>query len=196
MNLFSDELCSDLQFIPDTFGKFEAAVKDLAWFIGIKGQRPEKEYKGGPDNLWALPNNSFLIIECKNGATSGNGISKKDTGQLGQSLAWFSERYPASTPVPIIIHPDHTLGMGASVVPGMRVIASSGLEKLRRNLRDFSKQLVNPDVATNASEVAKRLGHFKLNAEAFVDAFSVAVKARLLQKPPHQEYGNDSQDLQ
>lgn len=196
MNLFADELCSDLQFTPDTFGKFEAAVKDLAWFIGIKGQRPEKEYKEGPDNLWALPNNSFLIIECKNGATSDNGISKKDAGQLGQSLAWFSERYPASTPVPIIIHQDHTLGMGASAVQGMRVIASSGLEKLRRNLRDFSKQLVNPDVATNASEVAKRLGHFKLNAEAFVDAFSVAVKPRLLQKPPHQGYGNDSQDLQ
>ena len=83
MKLFADELCSDLRFGPETFNKFEAAVNDLAWFIGIKGQRPEKDYKEGPDNLWALPNGSFLVIECKNGVTTSSGISKRDAGQLG-----------------------------------------------------------------------------------------------------------------
>ena len=176
MKLFADGLCSDLQFIPETSGKFEAAINDLAWFIGFSGQRPEMDYKEGPDNLWALPNGSFLVIECKNGVISGNGISKKDAGQLGQSIAWFSSRYPASTSVPIIIHNDHTLGQGASPVEGMRVIACPHLEKLRVNLRDFAKQLVDPDVAKNASEVAKRLARFELNAGAFVNAFSVLVK--------------------
>lgn len=52
-------------FGPDTSSKFESAVNDLAWFIGIKGQRPERDYKEGPDNLWALPSGSFLVIECK-----------------------------------------------------------------------------------------------------------------------------------
>ena len=176
MKLFADELCSDLRFSPETSNKFEAAFNELAWFIGIRGQRPEKDYQEGPDNLWALPNGLFLIIECKNGVTAGNGISKKDAGQLGQSVAWFSGRYPASTSVPIIIHNEHTLAQGASVVAGMRVIANTNLEKLRNNLRAFAKQLVNPDVAKNASEVAKRLGHFELNADAFVNAFSVTVK--------------------
>ena len=55
MKLFADELCSDLRFSPDTSNKFEAAVNDLAWFIGISAQRPEKDYGEGPDNLWALP---------------------------------------------------------------------------------------------------------------------------------------------
>ncbi len=176
MKLFVDELCSDLRFNPETSNKFEAAVSDLAWFIGIKGQRPEKDYKEGPDNLWALPNGSFLVIECKNGVNSGNGISKKDAGQLGQSFAWFSGRYPASTSVPIIFHNDHTLGPGASAVAGMRVIAPTSLEKLRNNLKGFAKQLVNPDVAKNASEVAKRLTQFELNSDAFVNAFSAPVK--------------------
>ena len=129
-----------------------------------------------PTTFGRFPNDLFLIIECKNGVTSDDGISKKDAGQLGQSVAWFSERYPASTSVPIIIHNVHTLGQGASVVPEMRAIATDNLEKLRNNLRSFAKQLVNPDVATNASEVAKRLGQFELNAGAFVNAFSVAVK--------------------
>lgn len=177
MRLFADELCSDLQFSPDASEKFEASVNDLAWFLGIRGQRPEKDYKEGPDNLWALPNGSFLVIECKNGVTSGSGISKKDAGQLGQSVAWFGGRYPASTSVPIIVHPERTLGQGASLVNGMRVIDPAGLEKLRKNLRAFAKQLVNPDVVANASEVAKRLAQFELNADAFVNAFSAPVKA-------------------
>ena len=177
MKLFADALCDDLQFSAETSGTFEAAINDLAWFIGISGQRPERDYKEGPDNLWALPNNAFLIIECKNGVTSGDGISKRDAGQLGQSVAWFKERYPASTSVAIIVHSASTLGQGASVVEGMRVIATRHLEKLRNNLRDFAKQLVNPDVASNASEVANRLVQCELNADAFVNAFSVRVRA-------------------
>lgn len=177
MKLFADELCTDLQFNPDTSDKFEAAVNDLAWFLGIRGQRPEKDYKEGPDNLWALPNGSFLVIECKNGVTTDNGISKKDAGQLGQSVAWFGGRYPASSSVPIIIHRERMLGQGASLVVGMRVIDTAGLEKLRKNLRAFAKQLADPDVAANASQVAKRLGQFELNADAFVNGFSSPVKA-------------------
>ena len=177
MKLDADGLCSDLQFSPETSNKFEAAIDALAWFIGIRGQRPERDYKEGPDNLWALPSGSFLVIECKNGVTPGSGISKKDAGQLGQSVAWFSGRYPASSSVPIIIHPDQTIGQGASVVEGMRVITPTHLEKLRNNLRDFAKQLIDPDVAKNSSEVAKRLRQFEFNADAFVNAFSMPVKA-------------------
>lgn len=176
MKLYADGLCSDLQFCPDTSDKFEAAVNDLAWFLGISGQRPEKDYKEGPDNLWAMPNGSFLVIECKNGVTAGSGISKKDAGQIGQSIDWFRGRYPASSAVPVMIHPERVLGQGASLVKDMRVIDLAGLEKLRNNLQAFAKQLVDPDVSANASEVAKRLGQFELNADGFVNAFSRGVK--------------------
>lgn len=176
MKLFADALCSDLQFSPDTSDKFEAAVNDLAWFLGISGQRPEKDFKEGPDNLWALPTGKFLVIECKNGVTSDEGISKKDAGQLGQSVEWFQKRYPASTPIPIMIHPGRKLGPGASGVTEMRIIELKGLEKLRANLRAFAKQLTDPDIASSATEVAKRLAQFELNADAFVNAFSTTVK--------------------
>ena len=177
MKLFADELCADLQFVPDTSDKFEASIDDLAWFLGINGQRPEKQFKEGPDNLWALPNGTFLVIECKNGVTSGSGISKKDAGQLGQSIAWFSGRYPASVSIPIIIHPEYTLGQAASIVDGMRAVDEAGLDRLRENLRNFSNQLIDPNVANNGSEVAKRLGQFELNTDAFVNAFTRQVNA-------------------
>ena len=176
MKLFADGLCTDLQFAPGTSNKFEAAIHDLAWFIGIRGQRPERDYKEGPDNLWALPDGAFLVIECKNGVVSGDGISKHDAGQLGQSVAWFTRRYPASASVPIIIHRNHTLGRGASDIAGLRVITSSQLNKLRTNLRGFAQQLMDPDVSKSASAVAARLAHFELSANAFVQAFTVPVR--------------------
>lgn len=176
MLLFADALCSDLQFSEDTADKFEAAINDLAWFLGVKSQRPEKDYKEGPDNLWALPDGTFLVIECKNGVTSDSGISKKDAGQLGQSLEWFDNRYPASAAVPVIVHPERTLGVGASAVAGMRVIDDNKLGKLRSKLKDFAKQLANPDVALSLTAVAARLAQFELNADAFINAFSGKVK--------------------
>lgn len=176
MKLFADALCSDLQFKPGTSDVFEQAVNDLARFLGISGHRPEKQYNEGPDNLWALPSGGFLVIECKNGVTSDGGIAKKDAGQLGQSVEWFKARYSASSCIPIMIHPERTLGQGASAVEGMRIIDPAGLEKLRNNLRDFATQLVNPDVAASASEVAKRLAQFELNGDAFVNAFGKPLK--------------------
>lgn len=176
MKLFADGLCSDLQFQPGTSEAFEAAVNDLAWFIGISGQRPEKLYKEGPDILWALPSGEFLVIECKNGVVAGNGISKKDAGQLGQSVEWFNSRYSASTCVPVMFHPQRTLGQGASTVAGMRVVDIEGLEKLRRNLRQFAKQLIDRDVALSASEVSRRLGQFEFGAASFVNAFTKPLK--------------------
>lgn len=177
MKLFADGLCSDLQFCPNTSEKFEAAVNELAWFLGISGQRPEKLYDEGPDNLWALPNGSFLVIECKNGVTAGDGIAKKDAGQLGQSMEWFSGRYPASPAVPVMIHPERKLGQAASSVNGMRVIDVKGLEKLRKNLKAFAQQLTDPDIASSAMEVARRLSQFELSADAFINAFSGATKS-------------------
>lgn len=176
MKLFAYDLCSDLQFKPDTANKFEAAINELAWFLGISGQRPEKVYDEGPDNLWALPNGKFLIIECKNGVVAANGIIKKDAGQLGQSVEWFTKRYLASPYLPLMIHPERHLGSGASKVANMGVIVPKGLEKLRKNLREFAGQLADPNVSSNANEIAKRLSQFELGAEVFFNAYSTTVK--------------------
>lgn len=176
MRLFANELCSDLKFQPDTSNKFEATINDLAIFLGIQGQRPETEYDEGPDNLWALQNGKFLIIECKNGVVANKGIKKHDAAQLGQSMEWFNGRYPASEGIPIIIHPEKKLGQGASLVDKMCVIDGVGLEKLKRNILGFAKQLADPNVAANASEVAKRLSQFDLSGDKFVNSFSVSVK--------------------
>ena len=176
LQLFAETLCADLRFIPGTSGKFEAAIDDLAWFLGISGQRPENAYNEGPDNLWALPSAIFLVIECKNGVAPDNAIAKRDVGQLGQSVEWFRGNYASSDFVPVLVHPKRALGAGASPVEGMRVIDEKGLKKLRASIRGFVQQLTSPDVSYSVTEVAQRLAQFELNANAFVNAFTRPVK--------------------
>ena len=91
-------------------------------------------------------------------------------------MEWFKSRYLASNAAPVIIHPEKTLGQGASRVEEMRVIDVSGLDKLRKNISSFAEQITNPKVANNVGEIAKRLAQFGLQGEKFVETFSVTVK--------------------
>ncbi|MES2432985.1 MAG: DEAD/DEAH box helicase [Pseudomonadota bacterium] len=176
-NLFVNTLCSDLRFLPHTSEKFEAAIDDLASFLGIAAYRPEKRERGKTDNLWALSDTSFLVIECKNGVlVERSEITKTEAGQLGQSMEWFRSRYPASRAVPIIIHPTRKLASDAEMVSGMRVIDVVALDKLKRNLREFGKQLGDASVGSNASAVAQRLEQFGFRGERFVETFTSVPK--------------------
>ena len=185
MHLFVEGLCDDLQFHQIDPNKFENAVNDLAWFIGIGGQRPEKDYGSGPDNLWILSDGSFFVIECKNNVRSENGISKNDVGQLGQSVRWFEENYPSSNCTPVMIHPENTLGDGASSVKNMKVVTREKLEKLRKNIRDFAQQIASLNVAKDVEKVSSVLVQFGLNGHAFINAYSIPVKLKKAQKLNH-----------
>ena len=44
---------------------FERALDELSRALGFAGERPDKEWKEGPDNLWALDDTRYLLIECK-----------------------------------------------------------------------------------------------------------------------------------
>ncbi|MFV1463175.1 MULTISPECIES: DEAD/DEAH box helicase family protein [unclassified Phaeobacter] len=176
MKLFANALCSDLQFEGVSADRFEAAVNDLARFIGLNGHRPEKEFNEGPDNLWALPEGRFLVIECKNGVTSDDGISKHDAGQLGQSVEWFKSKYQSEHLIPLMFHPQTFLRKAASPVQGMMVIDEKGLNKLRKSIQGFASEIANADISKSVSEVAKRLGQYSLTSNAFSNAFGCEVK--------------------
>ena len=115
-------LIDDLNFYEDDARRFERAFALLGSFIGVESQRPEAETGRGPDVLWALGGLKFLVIECKNGATSGV-ISKSDTDQLTGSMVWFDGGYDTSChAVPVMVHPNNVLDHHASARDDMRVI--------------------------------------------------------------------------
>ncbi|MGC7854140.1 helicase, partial [Vibrio anguillarum] len=105
MIIFANAVIDDLYFKPKSANKFEAAMDSLAKMLGFNSQRPELAYNKGPDNLWSIGNQQYLVIECKNEATSDT-INKSYCNQLNGSSTWFENQYDfTSQHTPIMIHP-------------------------------------------------------------------------------------------
>lgn len=165
-------LVEDLDWGPRT-DQFEQAVRELADHIGFVGQRPEKLPKPGPDNLWAMNDGSFFVIEAKSGADEGRRISKHWAGQLSQAMDWFREQYPNSEGLPVMISPEPRFDSNAAVPPGCRVITTKKLALLREALKSFSAGLTSDDAFRDPSRVALLLSEHKLLAHDFLKRFSV-----------------------
>lgn len=175
--LFAQELSDVLKFEPDTADKFEAAVFDLGRAIGLLSQRPERDFGEGPDNLWLLKNGRYLVIECKNGSTSADGISKADLGQLDQAIGWFKNRYGKETDVtPVIIHPLTKIDSKATAPDGLRIIDSDHLQIMRTAFVDFVKAIAADADLANTAKIREALVSHGLLDSMLVDRFTVPVK--------------------
>ena len=63
--------------------KFEHALDELSRALGFAGERPDKEWKEGPDNLWALDATQYLLWECKSEVdVDRSEINKREAEQM------------------------------------------------------------------------------------------------------------------
>jgi Rad3-related DNA helicase len=160
-----------LQFINYSANNFEQAVKDLGNHLGFISQRPENEFNKGPDNLWATGENSALIIECKNEATTLT-ISKRYCNQLNGSLVWFENHYPLiSKRIPIMIHPYNRFEYAATPHATTRIITKEKLEELRENLGSFITQVAS--CSYDKPTVAGLLKSFYFEHDSFIEKYTV-----------------------
>lgn len=138
LRLGFEAILEDLVFDPLRTDEFEHALHLLGHFLGLGSQRPEHEMGSGPDNIWSLGSNSFWVIEAKSGATSKS-IGKRDAGQLGQAIQWFTDRYnPDAKPIPVMVHREVQLYKDASAPAGMMILGPRNLAKLVEAVRSFS----------------------------------------------------------
>jgi hypothetical protein len=172
-------LLDDLDWGEEGSKRFEAAMKDLGKFLGFGSQRPEDEIGRGPDNLWALGDLKYLVIECKSGAVLADKIAKGDTNQLNGSIVWFSEKYDKScSATPIMVHPKTVFEFAASPHSDIRIINVVGLKKLREAVRTYATSLATSGGFKDSSIVAKQLSHHKLSATEIVGLCTVAQGAK------------------
>ncbi|HXF28036.1 MAG TPA: hypothetical protein VN610_12205 [Bryobacteraceae bacterium] len=87
--------------------KFEQALDEIAPTIGFVGKRPDKEWKEGPDNLWAIDAKQYLLWECKRSGRKTVGYRQKEAEQMNRSSAWFDKHYQGIDVKPIIIPSAH-----------------------------------------------------------------------------------------
>ncbi|MEC1718942.1 DEAD/DEAH box helicase [Schinkia azotoformans] len=167
-------LIDKLHFEEFSANVFEQAIKDLGEHLGFISQRPENEYRKGPDNLWASIDNICFVIECKNEATSST-ICKDYCNQLNGSIVWFEETYPAiNSFTPIMIHPNTKFEHAASPDSRIRIINTQKLELLRGRLREFASQVAQSNYDLNTA--AGLLKMFKLEPELFIQEYTVEFK--------------------
>jgi len=148
-------LLEDLSLGKKGTKKFEKAIHQLGLFLGFSSSRPE-ENTGGPDNLWAIGNLQYFVIECKSGVETYNHICKHDINQLTGSMEWFRINYDETCSAkPIMIHPSNQYDSTASPHKDMRVIDTNNLEKLKKNINFYSLSL--KDVVWDRKNINKRL---------------------------------------
>lgn len=165
-------ILDDLKFSNNSAERFENAVYNIALVIGFVASRPEKQFGGqAPDNLLAMDNSEYVIIECKNGTTTEE-ISKTDCAQLLSSIQWFKNKYSSDKYTPIMIHNSDIFHRDASPSPEMRIMTPSLLDNFSKAVRGFVEGVVQNEKRGDIKEIEKLLKEFKLNGRKLIEKYT------------------------
>lgn len=152
---------------------FEQAWQDLADHLGFAGQRPERDTGRGPDNLWALTDGSFHVIEAKNEVKESHPVYKKHAEQLSNAMDWFRQAYGAkSTATPVMIHFRAMFDKKAAAPTGCRVVSKGNLAALRNAIHSYAIALADADTFRDAAGVGRLLASLGLTASEFTGRYT------------------------
>lgn len=165
-----------------TFGArahvFEQAWQQLGEFLGFASQRPEWEFNVGPDNLWDLEGELYLVTEAKSEVlVERDFISKSEASQLSNSANWFKTQYLGRPFVPLLIHPTAILASDAFLPEDAKVLTPSGLSRLAGAVRQLVATLAQkPADFWTAEPIGRQLASLKLTPTSLVNAFCESPK--------------------
>jgi hypothetical protein len=128
--------------------QFEEALASFGRILGFHAERPDDEYRVGPDVLWLVDEDTGLIIEAKSRKNASNALTKEQHGQLLNAAEWFHKVYPSRTGVRVSIHPN--VVAGASVVTGKsKALTLDRLNALVSAARSLLQVLCNSGVSNS-----------------------------------------------
>lgn len=168
-----NKIRAKLNFGDSDYNSFEEAIKELGELLGFPSIRPDKTKGKGPDNLWAITSNNYLVIECKNEAKNKT-ISKDYCNQLSGSINWFKETYNFSNQfeaIPIIIHPSDCVSEEAFPNYKMRCLDMEKLELLKENSKDLAKVLSTLK-SYDKEKVFDILKYYHFDGKSFVEFYT------------------------
>ena len=167
-------LIADLEFGPRTEA-FEQAWCDLAFHLGLTGQRPEQDTGKGPDGLWALPDARFLVIEAKSGvAKDRRHVHKSEAEQLSHSMDWFEGQYPGMSATAVLVHPSPKFERKASFPRGCRVVTARKLDKLRGSLKRLVSSLSDEHAFRDPTRLGSHLDTHCFTPQKFLKSFTTS----------------------
>lgn len=177
MNVTISDILSNLAFGVKA-DKFEESFRQLGAALGFASERPDKEWKEGPDNLWAIEKNKYLLVECKNEVlTDRTEINKRESEQMNRSSAWFTKQYIGCSAKRVIIHPARKIGSAGSFLDDVEVMAAPDLKKFVRNCTSFFKAFKLKDLASlSSTDIQKELVSHNLSNEEVLNLYSRKIR--------------------
>lgn len=157
---------------------FEAALNELSRALGYLGERPDAEWKEGPDNLWALDASRYLVIECKSEVDLTRAeINKRETEQMNRSSAWFEKHYPGMNAKRIIIHPAGKIESAAAFTHEVEGMREADLKKFVKACRGFFKSFESQDLKDlSPAHIQKMLNSHEIGTDALLREYSRKLK--------------------
>lgn len=153
---------------------FERAFHELGAALGFAVERPDKEWKEGPDNLWALDDRRYLLVEAKNEvALERAEINKRETDQMNRSSAWFGKHYAGLTAKRLMIHPAGRIESAAAFLDEVEVMRERELRALVAACRGFFKSFEAQNFADlSANHIQKEVTAHRLTVEDLLSRYS------------------------
>lgn len=134
--------------------KFEKSIEDMGKLLGFESHRPDKLIRKGPDNLWCLKNDMFMMWECKSEVSENRkSIQKYEVGQMNNHCAWFSNEYGDVEVVRIMVIPTKVVAYEADFTHDVRIMRKNRLKLLKKNILSYIKEFRDYDIYNLSNEV-------------------------------------------
>lgn len=173
LNLFINDVLTNLSFGMKS-DKFEKSLDDLGVFLGFKTQRPDKESKKGPDNLWLIEQNQYIMFECKNEVNEERtSIYKSETGQMNNSIAWFNENYSNSKVKNIMIISTKKVTAAGGFNDSVSIINMKNLNKFKKNIKKFCAEFNSTNFNDLSSKkIQEYINTHKLDSNSLITLYT------------------------
>ncbi|QZY54865.1 DEAD/DEAH box helicase family protein [Crassaminicella profunda] len=165
-NLQVNSILDDLSFGIDA-DKFESALKNIGDLLGFVSHRPDKLIRKGPDNLWCVKNNEYMMFECKTEVKiDRKDISKHEVGQMNTHCGWFEKEYNEAKVKRILIIPTKEVSYYADFTHEVFIMRKGKLKTLKKNIKAYIKEFKNYDIRDMSDEkVQELINHHNLSIE-------------------------------
>lgn len=159
---------------------FEQALNTLAELLGLGAERPDREWKEGPDNLWALDDTHYLLFECKSEVNvKRSEIDKREAEQMNRSCAWFEKHYSGCKSRSIIVHPTHMVESAANFTHTVEAMRVKELEALVKKAQAFFAEFESADFNDlSPKAVQKLVNTHELDTQGLRAKYGKAVRHR------------------
>ena len=174
LNIYLEDILQNMSFGADA-EKAENAFFLAGQLLGFESQRPDKDIRKGPDVLWCVSDNKYVLIELKTEVIpSRTVISKSEAGQMEEHCAWFEAEYDSASGVPILVIPTSKLARDAYFSHSVKILTSEKLKKLKAKIRDFFKEFKTYSLSSISPDlVNQKLITHSLYSEDFLNDFLV-----------------------